>query len=71
MQNGRINPQAWTSLVPKRKLNSVNMTTGLWSEVLITKIRTRSITFTKAQGIIDSNFPLYDKDLQLVKGNHK
>jgi hypothetical protein len=37
---------------------------GLWSEVSINKIRTRSITFTKAQIIIDSNFPLYDVDLQ-------
>jgi hypothetical protein len=64
-------PQALTSLVPKQKLNSVNMTTGLWSEVSIIQIRTKSITITKAQGIIDSNFPLYDKDLQLVKGNHK
>jgi hypothetical protein len=48
-------PQALTSLVPKRKLNSVNMTTGLWSEVSINKIWTRSITLTKAQVIIDSN----------------
>ena len=33
-------------------------------EVSIIKIWTRSITFTKAQIIIDSNFPLYDIDLQ-------
>jgi hypothetical protein len=31
----------------------------------------RSITFTKAQIIIDKNFPLYDIELQKVKGNHK
>jgi hypothetical protein len=57
-------PQAETSLVPKRKLNSVNKTTCLWSEVSIIKIQTKSITFTKAQSIIDNNFPLYDIDLQ-------
>jgi hypothetical protein len=53
-------PQAKTSLVPKRKLNSVNMTKGLWSEVSINKIQTRSITVTKAQVIIDNNFPSYN-----------
>ena len=56
MQNGRINsPQAWTPLVPKRKLSSVNMTTGLWSEVSINNIRTRSITSINTQVILDSN----------------
>jgi hypothetical protein len=33
-------------------------------EVSINKIRTRSITFTKASVIIDSNFPSYNIDLQ-------
>jgi hypothetical protein len=33
-----------------------------WSVII--KIWTRSITFTKAQIIIDNNFPLYDIDLQ-------
>ena len=56
MQNGRINsPQAQTSLVPKRKLNSINKTTGLWSEVSINKIRTRSITFISTSIISDNN----------------
>jgi hypothetical protein len=49
---------------PQAKTKLGNMTTGLWSEVSIIKIWTRSITFTKAQIIIDSNFPLYDTDLQ-------
>jgi hypothetical protein len=65
MQNGRINPpRLRPRLSPRENLNQLNMTTGLWSEVLINKIRTRSITFTKAQIIIDSNFPTYNIDLQ-------
>jgi hypothetical protein len=55
MQNGRMNPP---KLRPR--LNSVNMTKGLLSEVSINKIRTRSITFTKAQFIIDNSFPSYN-----------
>jgi hypothetical protein len=43
------------------------MTTGLWSEVSINKIRTRSITFTKAQVIIDS---INIIRLAMGKGNH-
>ena len=45
---------------PQAKLNSVNKTTGLWSGVSINKIRTRSITFTSTQIIIDSNFLSYN-----------
>ena len=45
---------------PQVKLNSVNMTTSLWSEVSINKIRKRSITFIKAQIIIDSKFFSYN-----------
>ena len=45
---------------PQAKLNSVNKTTVLWSEVSINKIRTRSITFINAQIIIDNKFLSYN-----------
>jgi hypothetical protein len=45
---------------PQAKIELGKMTTGLWSQVSINKIWTRSITLTKAQVIIDSNFPSYN-----------
>ena len=47
-------------LSPSKKLNSVNKTTGLWSEVSINKIRTRSITFINTQVILDNNSSPYN-----------
>jgi hypothetical protein len=62
MQNGRINPPSLDLACPQAKTELGKHDHRFMEWSVDNKIRTRSITFTKAQGIIDSNFPLYDKD---------
>jgi hypothetical protein len=60
MQNGRINPPSLDLACPQAKTKLSKHDHDLWSVVWINKIRTRSITLTNTQVIIDNNFPLYN-----------
>jgi hypothetical protein len=60
MQNGRINPPSLDLACPHAK-TELGKHDHMFMEWIVDKQNTdRSITLTKAQIIIDSNFPLYN-----------